>query len=475
MLFNTIAVAMIGLLAIPLVIGTSLKAPKITVVALLSVLFLFSSSTWGQLQVENTIYSRGSGQLSFSLLNIFLFVAGSAVLIRRLADRQYPQLAPPVTPWFIAFALLLAAHVLVAIVSGIEVLVALGYSGILNVLNMLIFMYLVIMAFREERGRERLLMVIFALAGVRAVFGLVRYIWFGGDASNPYSNFERMDIKILFFDISDNFVASLAAFCAAWLLTSPQVRMNILKRLALYGFLALEVAAVTLSFRRAALVGLAMMFAFLLTRVTGRRRLQLLGIATLVLAVGATVFFEKRLQHVTEGNGNIFTALIYDITQDKDSGRAGPTGRFYELWTAAQSMDTPNWFFGLGTWGTFRGDETALDYHFGKFDFVHSGFGHIVLKTGLVGLLLFCGLLLAWVRYYRRHCRTLYGMPRLVADAGFAGFLFWMPTLLIGTPIIEFRTMLLIGMTLALPFIATGALARVAGAVHVPSFRHAAA
>jgi hypothetical protein len=43
-----------------------------------------------------------------------------------------------------------------------------------------------------------------------------------------------------------------------------------------------------------------------------------------------------------------------------------------------------------------------------------------------------------------------------MADAGFAGFLFWVPTLLIGTPIIEFRTMLLIGLALAMPFIAVG-------------------
>jgi hypothetical protein len=31
--------------------------------------------------------------------------------------------------------------------------------------------------------------------------------------------------------------------------------------------------------------------------------------------------------------------------------------------------------------------------------------------------------------------------------------LFWLPTLLIGTPIIEFRSMLLIGMTLALVYL----------------------
>jgi hypothetical protein len=55
-----------------------------------------------------------------------------------------------------------------------------------------------------------------------------------------------------------------------------------------------------------------------------------------------------------------------------------------------------------------------------------------------------------------KHRRTLAGNARLIADAGFAGFLFWIPTLLIGTPIIEFRTMLLIGLTLAMPFVAVG-------------------
>jgi hypothetical protein len=54
------------------------------------------------------------------------------------------------------------------------------------------------------------------------------------------------------------------------------------------------------------------------------------------------------------------------------------------------------------------------------------------------------------------HRKVLTGNARLLADAGFGGFLFWVPTLLIGTPIIEFRTMLLIGLTLALPFVAVG-------------------
>jgi hypothetical protein len=87
---------------------------------------------------------------------------------------------------------------------------------------------------------------------------------------------------------------------------------------------------------------------------------------------------------------------------------------------------------------------------------VHSGFGHLILKAGVVGLALFLAFLGAFVRYYVRHRNYLSGTSRLVADAGFAGFLFWIPTLLIGTPIIEFRTMLLFGLTMAMPFVAVG-------------------
>jgi glutathione S-transferase len=60
------------------------------------------------------------------------------------------------------------------------------------------------------------------------------------------------------------------------------------------------------------------------------------------------------------------------------------------------------------------------------------------------------------ISYCARHRKFLAGNALLIADAGFAGFLFWIPTLLIGTPTIEFRTMLLFGMTLALPFVAVG-------------------
>ena len=447
---TTVFVFLASLLTASFIFALCLKAPQLFVLGFLGVLFLFSSSTWGQIEVQNTIYARGVGMFYFSLLNLALLVGGVATLVRKLANPGNPYLVAPLGKYFLAFAFLLSGHVVLGLMSGIDIFEILGNNGLINILNMLIFMYLVVMAFHSEKDTRTLLLAILGLALVRALFGLVRYIWLGGDSANPYRNFESLDIKIFFFDISDNFVASLAAFCAAWLLLSPEVRLSLGRRLALYGFLALEIGAVALSFRRSSLLGLALMFLLLLYWLPTRRKLKFMVMALGMLWVTAVVFFQQRLQY-NDGGGGILASLIYDISPDKGLN----DNRFYELYAAAQSL-AGNWLFGLGSWGSFTGDQELLSYHFGKFDFVHSGFGHIVLKSGIAGLLLFCSLLAAYVAFYFRHRNRLRGNARLMADAGFAGFLFWMPSLLIGTPIIEFRTMLLMGLTMAMPFVAVG-------------------
>lgn len=439
----------LALFAIPIIFGIFLKAPKLIVLGFIGVLFMFSDSTWGELKSQSNIYSRGAGMFYFSLLNLILLISGVAALVKKLANRRGPQLAPPITKYFLAFAFLLFSHVVIGLMEGIDLNVILGYNGIINVLNMLVFMYLVIMAFDGGKGSRDLLLTIMTLAAVRALFGAVRFFLFDGDTANPYRNFEGLDIKIFFFDISDNFVASLAAFCAAWLLTSPGVKLSALKRIFLIMILVLEVAAVALSFRRSSLIGLGLMFVFLFLSIPGRRKFLFALLAAALLSAVAVVFFEHRLQFNT--TGGILSSIIYDISPDKGIKES----RFYELYAAAQSMDG-NWLFGRGTWGTFSGDRDLLSYHGDDFSFVHSGFGHIVLKTGLVGLLLFSSILVAYVSFYFKHRKYLVGEPRLIADAGFGGFLFWVPTLLIGTPIIEFRTMLLLGLTLAMPFVAVG-------------------
>lgn len=433
---------------IPIIFGFFIKAPKLVVLGFLGVLICFSDSTWGELQTSNNIYSRGVGMFYFSLLNLVLFTSGFAVLLRRLANPGSSSVPNPMTKYFLAFTFLMLGHVIIGLMSGIELDVILGYGGMLNVLNMMLFMFLVIVAFETDRDVRVLLYTIMALAVGRALFGAVRYFVFDGDSANPYRNFEGLDIKIFFFDISDNYVAALAAFLCAWLLTTPNLRIPFLAKVLLLGILALEIAAVALSFRRSSLLGMALMFVFLFMNLPGKRKIFFSLLAVVAISTVASVFFEQRLQFNT--SGGILDSLIYDISPRNGSIR---DGRFYELYAAAQSMEG-HWLFGRGTWGTFTGDFGRLEYHADNWGFVHSGFGHLILKAGFVGLALFLLFLGAFIRYYFRNRRQLAGTPLLLADCGFAGFLFWIPTLLIGTPIIEFRTMLLFGFTIAMPFVA---------------------
>jgi len=438
-----------AVLSLPIAIAVCLRAPMMVTLGFITILCAFSSSTWGQLQEENTIYARGTGLFAFSLLNLLLWAAAAAMLIRTRTHlpHQGKNLSSPFTVFLTVFSFMLLGHLALGLMSGKEPLTILGYNGIINVLNMALFALLILSVIDSEQRRRQLLLLLLSLAAARAAFGLVRYQFFGGDSANPYRNFEKLDIKLVYFDIADNYVAALAAFCIAWLLMMPGVRMSLHKRALLLGLFTIEVATVALSFRRSSLVGLGLMFAVLLWQLPWQRRILCGGIGLTALVIGAATLMRERLQFNTQRTG-FLSSLLYDV----GPARATEVSRFYELEAAAKSLDG-QWLFGLGSWGTFYGNEDALDYHFGKFDFVHSGFGHLILKSGLVGLMVFLSLLAACILHYFRHRPAIRGNGALLADMGMAGLLFWLPTLFIGTPIIEFRSMLLIGMTLALVYL----------------------
>ena len=451
---DVVIVLLLAMMSLPLALGACLRYPSLTTLVLVAILCVFSSSTWGQLQEENTIYSRGTGMFYFSLLNLLLWIAATAACVRRLHQgssfewQHALNRASPFALALAAFAFMMLAHITLGLMAGKELLQILGYTGLINVINLLLFGWLVTQTLADPRAQQWLLRLLLALAAVRAAFGLARYQWFGGDSANPYRNFESLDIRLVYFDICDNYIAALAAFILAWLLLMPQVRLSLPKRALLVLWLALEVATVALSFRRSSLIGLALMSLVLFWQLPWRRRLWLACAGSAGLILASLTLLKERLQFSTAGSGGFLSSLLYDV----GPARSNEVSRFYELEAAAKSLEG-HWFFGLGSWGSFYGNEEILDYHFGKFDFVHSGFGHLVLKSGLAGLVLFITLIAAFVIHYWRHRRHWQGHPALLADAAMAGLLFWMPTLLIGTPIIEFRTMLLLGMTLALPYL----------------------
>src|SRR6476661_6759301 len=86
--FSTLLIA---LLIIPVVLAVTLKAPKLVAYSFIVALCLFSYSSWGEIEIGNNLYSRGVGMFNFSLINLALFVAGIAVIMKKLAPSQGPS------------------------------------------------------------------------------------------------------------------------------------------------------------------------------------------------------------------------------------------------------------------------------------------------------------------------------------------------------------------------------------------------
>ena len=283
----------------------------------------------------------------FSLLNLSLWLACAALAIRSMVNPHQMLMRSPFPKFLAAFSFLLLAHLVLGLMSDQPLAAILSYSRLINVLNMLLFTVLLVSAITSEQHRQQLLLLILSLAGLRAVFGLVRYAAFGGDSANPYRNFESLDIRLVYFDIGDNYIAALAAFCLTWLLLMPGVRMSLARRLLLLGWLVAEIATVVLSFRRSSLIGLSLMFAVLLWRLPWQRRWLFAGLSALAMIPAAGVLVQQRLRFST-GSQSFIASLLYDIGPDRGTN----ISRFYELEAAARSLDG-HWLFGLGSWGSF--------------------------------------------------------------------------------------------------------------------------
>lgn len=108
---------------------------------------------------------------------------------------------------------------------------------------------------------------------------------------------------------------------------------------------------------------------------------------------------------------------------------------------------------GMGIWGEYDGYGIPLLYfHNNNFKWMHSGVLHIWLKCGFIGVILLFAMWWRYGKFIRTQHNTLDRQYQGLMLACAAGALFYIPTWLMGTPVIELRTMLLIGLVLGLPY-----------------------
>jgi O-antigen ligase len=325
-------------------------------------------------------------------------------------------------------------------------------QGLSNIVWMAILILAMLLMFRKPEEVRELSMVIVLVGLARALFGLVRWVAFGGDPANAYANRHGLDLKLTFFDISDNLVCWFALCIALIQLFRPgQSDFSRMWRLILWATVVVCAACIILSFRRTAWLGFLLGGAFLLMQLPVRHRLQIMLLGVTPALAGLVYGAWKRLSQ-TKGAGGLGD-FFFDI-QSKRIGAESP--RLLELKLAwADFIEHP--IFGIGSWGRYKGHE-LISWQTGEYGgtFIHSGVLHIGLKSGFIGLVLVGGLAVAFIQFWRLHKERIDPVFFPLAIAGVSGVLFMLPDMLIGTPIPQIRTMQMMAFCLGLPYVAYG-------------------
>ena len=436
-------------LATVVCMGMALTYPRYLVLGYVAVLVLFpQSSSYGLLAGENAsvVYVKGTKTFFFSFLDMLIFGTWLLTIVFGRLWRNEREPFLPITKYYLAFAALFLGHFLVGLFDPKHFsLLDLAGRGVINVVWQGMFVSLLVSTIRTERDLRFLISIVLAGAASRELFGLARYAFFGGDPQNAYANIENLKIKITFWDINDSIIACMVAAFCGWRVLVDRVRGWSLLFYSMLGISAVLIPL--LSARRTGQMGLLFALGLLVFLLPRGRRWPIVLSLILVTPLVAVLAAQRSQTRDT----SFIQKLLLDV---KISAASDPRRtRFYEFVTAWRTIrDEP--LFGVGPAGEFRvTDHFGLEYHHGRYDFVHSGFGHIFLKMGLVGLFIFVGIFVAYVRFLRSRWRLIPAEWRAFSVAGVCAFAAQLPNLAFGTPIGEIRTMQVLGLILAIPFL----------------------
>lgn len=444
-LFLAYAIPIAFLIALILgsVLSLALTQKYITYVLLgyLAIHFAVPGSTWGAEEYTRPIYGRGGGQLFLSFINWALI---GFYLIRVFVDKWQGYAKPVLTLrlFFILFNIMFLGHIIVGSIFDVPLRSSAGGGGIMYVSMMTILVFLMVRAIRDQKDLDRLGTVFLLVVIGHGLYGLVRFAFFGGDPINPYENYEGLNVKLVFFDINDGMLATMAAVYALWKISWAK-SLNNWERVFYWLVLVVEVAVVLLSYRRTGWLGMGIALAVVAWLLP--KTMKFLLAAGFALSVPIVLVLTRARFSSGEGTSEVL-GLVSSIT-----GHAAAQGTRASEWAMAMDTIRHNIFLGSGTWGELG--QGIISWHFGSYGFVHSAILHLWMKTGLLGLGLFFGALIAWAVFLAKLLRRLAPAQQLFAVVGMAGVLFMLPSFIAGTPTIEWRSMQLYGFALALPYV----------------------
>lgn len=445
-----IVVLLLAVLAV-MGVGIGVVWPRLLAYAYLAVFFFMNSTSYGSLAASSPgIYSRGSGVLFFPLLLWCMFGAWCCARVSA-GFSGHPAPLCNLRAWFLAWSLLLGAHVATALFNHVTLADALAPSGFSNIIWMAPLVSMLLLSFRTHAHGVELSRFILLAGCARAGFGLARWAVLGGDPNNVYANMNDIKIKLTFFDINDSLLCTVAfAIAAVNLFQVVRMRRASFWVALDWATLGVTAACIVLSYRRSAWLGFVLASLIVIMRFPLQRRVRLLALGMPLMGAGLLVAAWRRLGQ-TKGAGSGLGSLFYDM----ESRRFGAESeRVLELkFALADFFAHP--FTGIGTWGRYAGYQ-HISWQAGEEGgrFLHSGVLHIALKAGLPGLILLGGTIWAFTACARHALRTVSPEMLGLATAGAAGLAFMLPDLLIGTPFPQVRTTQMLALCLALPYVA---------------------
>ncbi len=446
-----IVVLLVVLLVMVFAMGAAVSWTRYIVLGyVICVLIIPLSTSFGTLDGGNTnnFWVKGTKSFFFSFLDMMLFgtwILGVLFVSGWLGRKKSDNYNSPMAISYIAFGLLFLGYVVLALFGSAPFILEFGSRGVINVFWQGMLISLLLATVRTERDLKLLTWIILTCLAGQEAWGLFRYLFLGGDPQNYYANFELVGVKMTFWDISDSILACLMIGFVTWKLLVERLSSWEKVGFALLGIMALLTPILTSrrTAQGAMFLAMAVLF-FLLPR--GRRSPILI---VLTLAVPLTI------AALVIRSGDRDRTFIEKVTIDvKFDDKSDPRdNRFYELQTAWKTIrEEP--FFGVGPSGSFKvTSPVGLYYHNGHYDYVHSGFGHVLLKTGFVGLIIFFSIFVTFIFHVKKGWRLILPEHKALAVGAICGFAAEMPSFFFGNPVIEIRSMQVGGILFAIPLI----------------------
>ncbi|RJQ18365.1 MAG: O-antigen ligase domain-containing protein [Nitrospiraceae bacterium] len=446
-----------------LILPIFIMKPKIMAYIFLLILFSIPYSTYGItkttlpmpiFKLYYGIYTRGAGLLPLSVINLFLILIAFSIILREIA-KPYESTSKEhcnLYKYFWIFNAYFFLHVLWSVVNGGSVrenLVAI--YGVTNIINLSIFVFIMLRIFRTEDDVKKLTNFFLGMVLFKNIWYIFRFFFLGGDINNPYVNHgtNMSEFRISVFDIGDGIIEGMTVFYVLRILLDSKMAAEIDgKRKMFYIAIALtDIFNMIFSYRRTVWFGLLLMFCLLFVQLPAIKRIAI-GLLLIIMAGVMGLVAANRFQERDTG-------IVSDITK---SGKVSTEGRRFEELSAAWWTMKQNFWFGVGPSGSHQIQSNISITKENK-DFlktVHSSVLYIGFKLGVVGLTIYLLFYAAYLNFWSKVRREIWASRSLslLGETGFAGFIFIIPSILFSPMINEFRTMLLLGFCLVLPYIA---------------------